>query len=82
MTITDRIEVNPRVMLGKPVIRGTRIPVEGISDVLVHGSLGDGPHAIRSAWHTHPESVTDPFALSHSDRGIERDATVARMRRR
>jgi len=28
MTITDRIEVNPRVMLGKAVIRGTRIPVE------------------------------------------------------
>ena len=28
MTITDRIEVNPKVMLGKPVIRGTRIPVE------------------------------------------------------
>lgn len=24
----DRIEVNPRVMIGKPVIRGTRIPVE------------------------------------------------------
>ena len=28
MTITDRIDVNPRIMLGKPVIRGTRIPVE------------------------------------------------------
>jgi uncharacterized protein (DUF433 family) len=28
MTLTDRIEVNPRVMLGKAVIRGTRIPVE------------------------------------------------------
>lgn len=28
MTITDRIEINPRVMLGKPVIRGTRIPIE------------------------------------------------------
>jgi uncharacterized protein (DUF433 family) len=26
MAITDRIEVNPDVMLGKPVIRGTRIP--------------------------------------------------------
>jgi len=28
MTITERIEVNPKVMMGKPVIRGTRIPVE------------------------------------------------------
>ncbi len=28
MTLTDRIELNPDVMLGKPVIRGTRIPVE------------------------------------------------------
>jgi len=27
VTITDRIEVNPKVILGKPVIRGTRIPV-------------------------------------------------------
>lgn len=28
MTITDRIEVNPAIMQGKPVIRGTRITVE------------------------------------------------------
>ena len=28
MTVTDRIEINPRIMLGKAVIRGTRIPVE------------------------------------------------------
>jgi uncharacterized protein (DUF433 family) len=34
---TDRIEVNPRVMLGKPVIRGTRIPVE-----LLLRKLGEG----------------------------------------
>ena len=26
--LLERIEVNPTVMLGKPVIRGTRIPVE------------------------------------------------------
>ena len=26
VTIVDRIEINPNVMLGKPVIRGTRIP--------------------------------------------------------
>lgn len=25
---TDRIEVDPGIMMGKPVIRGTRIPVE------------------------------------------------------
>jgi uncharacterized protein (DUF433 family) len=25
---TDRIEINPAVLLGKPVIRSTRIPVE------------------------------------------------------
>ena len=28
MTIYDRIEINPKAMMGKPVIRGTRIPVE------------------------------------------------------
>jgi uncharacterized protein (DUF433 family) len=28
MSGVDRIEVNPKVMVGKPVIRGTRIPVE------------------------------------------------------
>ena len=28
MSLLDRIEINPRVMLGKLVLRGTRIPVE------------------------------------------------------
>ena len=28
MGATGRIEINPKVLLGKPVIRGTRIPVE------------------------------------------------------
>ena len=35
--LADRIEVNPAVMLGKPVIRGTRIPVE-----LILRKLGEG----------------------------------------
>lgn len=28
MRLADRIEMNPDVMLGKPVIMGTRVPVE------------------------------------------------------
>ena len=28
MTIYNRIEINPNIMVGKPVIRGTRVPVE------------------------------------------------------
>jgi uncharacterized protein (DUF433 family) len=38
MTITDRIEVNPRMMLGKPVIRATRIPVELLLRKLSEGA--------------------------------------------
>jgi len=38
VTITDRIEVNPKKMLGKPVIRGTRIPVELILRKLSEGA--------------------------------------------
>ncbi len=38
MTVTDRIEMNPNVMLGKPVIRGTRIPVELILRKLSEGA--------------------------------------------
>ena len=41
MTITDRVEVNPRVMLGKPVIRGTRIPVELLLRKLSEGASED-----------------------------------------
>lgn len=33
-----RIEINPAVMLGKPVIRGTRIPVELILRKLSEGA--------------------------------------------
>lgn len=35
--IIARIEINPAIMLGKPVIRGTRIPVE-----LILRKLGEG----------------------------------------
>jgi uncharacterized protein (DUF433 family) len=34
----DRIEVNPQIMMGKPVIRGTRITLELILRKLSEGS--------------------------------------------
>ena len=37
MAIGARIQTNPKVMLGKPVIRGTRIPVELILRKLAEG---------------------------------------------
>jgi uncharacterized protein (DUF433 family) len=37
MTVGDRIEIDANVMMGKPVIRGTRIPVE-----LLLRKLGEG----------------------------------------
>ena len=36
--LLERIEVNPAVMLGKPVIKGTRIPVELLLRKLSEGS--------------------------------------------
>jgi uncharacterized protein (DUF433 family) len=46
---TERIEVNPAIMMGKPVIRGTRIKVELILRKLAEGAteadlLEDYPH--------------------------------------
>ena len=38
MAINDRIENNPAVMLGEPVIRGTRVPIELILRKLSEGA--------------------------------------------
>ncbi len=35
--VTERIELNPRVCNGKPVIRGTRIPVVVILEQIAEG---------------------------------------------
>jgi uncharacterized protein (DUF433 family) len=38
----DRIELNPRVCNGKPVIKGTRIPVSVILDQIAEEGSWDG----------------------------------------
>ena len=35
---TSRIQLDPRIMLGKPVVRGTRIPVEQVGMMLKRGA--------------------------------------------
>jgi uncharacterized protein (DUF433 family) len=56
----DRVEINPRVMAGQPVIRGTRIPVE-----LVLRKLGAGmaPDAIIA---DHPRLTQDDILAAQS----------------
>ena len=56
MLLTDRIEVDPRVMLGKPVILGTRITVELVLSRLSEGAtiesiLESYPHLTREDIH-------------------------------
>jgi uncharacterized protein (DUF433 family) len=41
MSFLDRIELNPKVCNGKPVIKGTRIPVSVILDQIAAGDSWD-----------------------------------------
>ncbi len=36
--LLERIVMNPKVMVGKPVIRGTRLTVDCILNLLAHGA--------------------------------------------
>ena len=38
--LLERITLNPKVVVGKPVIRGTRLTVEHILNLLAHGATG------------------------------------------
>lgn len=50
--LLNRITVNPKVMAGKPIIKGTRIPVEQVLRLLAQGItpeqiLKDYPHLTK-----------------------------------
>ncbi len=36
--LLERITLNPKVLVGKPVVRGTRLTVEYILNLLAHGA--------------------------------------------
>ena len=56
----DRIELNPEVMGGKPVIRGTRIPVE-----LVLRKLGAGL-GVEAILAEHPRLTADDIRAAQA----------------
>jgi len=39
--LLERIVLNPKIMVGKPVIRGTRLTVQYILNLLAHGATID-----------------------------------------
>lgn len=41
MAKLDRIELNPRVCNGRPVVKGTRIPVSAILEQIAEGESGE-----------------------------------------
>ena len=45
--LLGRITVNPEIMVGKPIIHGTRLTVQFILDLLAHGSI---PQQITSEY--------------------------------
>jgi uncharacterized protein (DUF433 family) len=55
MNWQDRITVNPKVLVGKPVIKGTRIAVEFVVDLLGRGWTVD--LILREYDHLTPEDI-------------------------
>jgi len=39
--LLERIVLNPKIMVGKPIIRGTRLTVQYILNLLAHGATID-----------------------------------------
>ncbi len=69
MDINSKIEINPEIMMGKPVIRGTRITVELILEKL---AAGESPKDILKA---HPRLTEESIhaALSYAAQTLKGD---------
>ena len=72
MLLTDHIEVDPRVMLGKPVIRGTRITVELVLERLSGGAT------IESIMESYPHLTSEDIlgVLEYAHKVVTHEAIV------
>ena len=64
-----RIDVNAKVLAGKPVIRGTRIPVSLILNLVMNG------YTIHKICRVYPELTQDDVraALRYGQRRVDRE---------
>ena len=71
--MTGRIEINPSVLLGKRVIRGTRVPVELLLRKLAEGA------AIKNLLDAYPRLTTEDVraALAYAADTIAHEAVLA-----
>jgi uncharacterized protein (DUF433 family) len=72
LNTSERIDINSSVMLGKPVIRGTRIPVE-----LLLRKLGEGA-SIDDLLDAYPTLTRDDIhaALTYAAQMLSREETL------
>lgn len=67
MNIPEHIEINPKIMMGKPVIKGSRIPVEMILEKL---SAGESEEDILLA-HPHISKEDIKAALAFAAQSLK-----------
>lgn len=67
MNIKQYIEINPKIMMGKPVIKGTRITVESLLEKL---SAGETEEDILQA-HPHITKADIKAALSFAAQSLK-----------
>ena len=68
-----RIEINPKVMVGKPVIAGTRIPVYLILDLLADGIE---PNEIMEKYYPQLDKEDIRAALRYGAKVVENEEIV------
>ncbi len=72
MKLAERIEINPEVMVGKPVIKGTRVPIE-----LLLRKLSEGA-SVAELLDAYPHLVEEDVyaALTYAAAAVALDETV------
>jgi uncharacterized protein (DUF433 family) len=70
--IADRIVIDPDVMVGKPVIKGTRIPVYLLVEFVANGMTE------KEIMHEYPQLRKEDIkaALLYASKCLEREVTV------